>query len=174
MPLPPDRHIVLIGLMAAGKSVVGRELAARHGLAFVDTDQLVENRYGPIPELFACRGESFFRQAEARAVAAALEAPGSSVVSLGGGAVLDSGTQQLLRRSLVVFLDTDLATVLPRISRPSNRPLLAQNPAERWQELARRRGPVYQSLADIILDTRGKSVPAIVNRLTEVLTEGEY
>ena len=167
------RHVVLIGFMAAGKSVVGRGYAARAGLPFVDTDEAVVERYGPIPELFTSRGECFFREVEARSVAAALESPVPSVISLGGGAVLDSGTQQLLADVTVVFLDTDLATVLPRITRAGHRPLLSPDPVRRWQELAAARRPVYESLADITIDTRGLTVPAIIDRLTSVLTKGE-
>ncbi|MDK1359083.1 shikimate kinase [Arthrobacter sp. zg-Y1219] len=166
------RHIVLIGFMAAGKSVVGRELAARRQLKFTDTDQLVTERHGPIPELFSARGECYFREVEARCVAAALAEKPCAVISLGGGAVLDTGTQQLLRRSTVVFLDTDLETVLPRIIRSGHRPMLAGDPVRRWQELAKARRPVYESLADITIDTRGLTVTAIIDRLTTILNEG--
>lgn len=174
MPLPAEQPVVLIGLMAAGKSAVGRELAARHGRPFVDTDQLVVDRYGPIAELFVSRGERFFREVEARAVAEALSAPGGSIVSLGGGAILDPGTRQLLARGpRVVFLDTDLATVLPRITRAGHRPLLAEDPAGRWQALADARRPIYEALAEITIDARGSSVPEIADRITRTLTEGE-
>ena len=167
------RHVVLIGFMAAGKSVVGRGYAARRGLRFIDTDEAVVERYGPISDLFSSRGECFFREVEARTVASALESPVPAVISLGGGAVLDSGTQQLLAGATVVFLDTDLATVLPRITRSGHRPLLSPDPAQRWEELAKVRRPVYESLADITIDTRGLTVPAIIDRLTSVLTKGE-
>ena len=174
MPLPADHHIVLIGLMAAGKSAVGRELAARHGNPFVDTDQLVVDRYGPIADLFLSRGERYFREVEARAVASALAEPGCSIVSLGGGAILDPGTRQLLARGpKVVFLDTDLETVLPRIRRAGHRPLLAEDPAGRWQALADARRPIYEALAEITVDTRGLTVPEIADRITRTLTEGE-
>ncbi|MFJ7749345.1 shikimate kinase [Arthrobacter sp. NPDC097144] len=165
-------HIVLIGFMAAGKSVVGRELAGRHRLKFVDTDQLIVEKHGPIPEIFSARGECGFRELEARSVASALAEKTRSVVSLGGGAVLDTGTQQLLQRTTVVFLDTDLETVRPRILRSGNRPMLAGDPLRRWEELAKARRPVYESLADITIDTRGLTVPAVINRLTTALNEG--
>ena len=165
-------HVVLVGFMAAGKSVVGRELATRHRLKFMDTDQLVIEGHGPIPEIFAARGECGFRELEARSVAAALAEKTPAVISLGGGAVLDTGTQQLLRRVTVVFLDTDLETVKPRIIRSGNRPMLAGDPVRRWEELAKARRPVYESLADITIDTRGLSVPAVIDRLTTVLNEG--
>ena len=168
----PGAHIVLIGFMAAGKSVVGRELAARRRLKFTDTDQLVVQNHGPIPEIFVARGECGFREIEARTVAWALAEKVPGVISLGGGAVLDTGTQQLLRRATVVFLDTDLETVLPRIIRSGHRPMLAGDPARRWEELAKARRPVYESLADITIDTRGLTVPAVIDRLTPLLNEG--
>ncbi|MCQ1950337.1 MULTISPECIES: shikimate kinase [Arthrobacter] len=168
-----DRHLVLMGFMAAGKSVVGRGFAARQGMPFLDTDEAVVARYGPIAGIFSAYGEHYFREVEARTVAAALEARVPTVISLGGGAVLDSGTQQLLSGATVVFLDTDLATVLPRITRAGHRPLLAPDPVRRWQELADIRRPIYESLADITIDTRGLTVPAIIDRLTSVLIKGE-
>lgn len=158
--------------MAAGKSVVGREFASRRSLKFTDTDQLVTERHGPISEIFAARGECYFREVEARSVAGALAERPCGVISLGGGAVLDTGTQQLLRSATVVFLDTDLETVLPRISRSGHRPMLAGDPASRWQELAKARRPVYESLADITIDTRGLTVTAIIDRLATILDEG--
>lgn len=158
--------------MAAGKSVVGRELAARCQLKFTDTDHLVTERHGSIPDLFAARGECYFREVEARSVAAALAEEPGTVISLGGGAVLDTGTQQLLRSATVVFLDTDLETVLPRIIRSGHRPMLAGDPVRRWQELAKARRPIYESLADITIDTRGLTVTAIIDRLTTILNEG--
>ncbi|MCC3265173.1 shikimate kinase [Arthrobacter gengyunqii] len=170
--LKPAAHIVLVGFMAAGKSVVGRELAARNRLKFLDTDQLVADAHGPIPEIFAARGECGFRELEARGVAAALAEKTPAVISLGGGAVLDTGTQQLLRRATVVFLDTDLETVLPRIIRSGHRPMLAGDPVRRWEELAKARRPVYESLADITIDTRGLPVPVVIDRLTTILNEG--
>ncbi|MCC3282723.1 shikimate kinase [Arthrobacter caoxuetaonis] len=172
--MPEQQHLVLIGLMAAGKSVVGRQLAARLRLPYVDTDQLVVAEHGPIPEIFARHDESFFRRAEARAVAGALASPVRSVISLGGGAVLDSGTAKLLAQATVVFLDTDLATVLPRISRTAHRPLLAGDPAARWTALAEVRRPIYESLADIVIDSRGLSVAEVVERITAALAEGEH
>ncbi|MBT1003726.1 shikimate kinase [Paenarthrobacter sp. DKR-5] len=167
----PPRPIVLIGPMAVGKSALGEALARALGVAFVDTDQVVVERHGPIPELFVSRGERFFREEEARAVAQVLETHRGEeiVVSLGGGAVLDSGTQQLLRSCTVVFLEADLATVFERINRSTGRPLLAGNAAERWQHMADMRWPVYQRLADVTLDVRGGGVEDLVRQLRSAL-----
>lgn len=167
----PTRPIVLIGPMAVGKSAIGQELARSLALPFIDTDQLVVQKHGSIAGIFASRGERFFRDAEARTVAELLEPAGRKpfVLSLGGGAVLDSGTQQLLARALVVHLDADLETVRERISRNSGRPLLDDDPLERWRELADVRQPVYRRLAQVTLDVRHGTVDALVRKLIEVL-----
>lgn len=170
----PARPIVLIGPMAVGKSAVGQQLAQHLGSAFVDTDVLVVANHGTIAEIFASRGEHAFRELEARAVAQAIEdAQGSStVISLGGGAVLDSGTQQLLGRCTVVYLECDADTVAERIARSSGRPLLAGDAMGRWHALFATRQPVYERLADLVLDVRTGTVPELAHRLEDAL--GEY
>ncbi|WP_104181751.1 shikimate kinase [Arthrobacter sp. B0490] len=152
-----DRRVVLVGPMAVGKSAVGRMLARRTGTRFVDTDRVIVERHGSIPAIFARGGEGVFRDLEADVVGEALTGDGV-VVSLGGGAVLHPGTRALLADAVVVFLDTDLATVLPRIGADSGRPLLAGRPAERWQELYDARRPVYAAVATFVVDTRGLTV----------------
>ncbi|MHA7207726.1 shikimate kinase [Arthrobacter sp. MDT1-65] len=152
-----NRRVVLVGPMAVGKSAVGRMLARRTGARFVDTDRVIVERHGSIPGIFARGGEQVFRDLEADVVGEALTADGV-VVSLGGGAVLHPGTRSLLADAVVVFLDTDLATVLPRIGADSGRPLLAGRPAERWQELYDARRPVYAAVATSVVDTRGLTV----------------
>jgi len=172
MPLKLQRHLVLIGPMASGKSTLGQHFAAHHGLTFIDTDRRIVAKHGTIPSIFATQGEHGFREIEAREVAAVLSAadePG--VVSLGGGAILDTGTQQLLESCVVVFLDADLETVRPRILRDTGRPLLAGDAVERWQEMSRRRRPTYLKLADHVLVTRGKSQQDLVEELSAMLEE---
>ena len=168
------RPIVLIGPMAVGKSAIGHKLAEHLGVPFVDTDVVIVSSHGTIAEIFAGRGEVAFRELEARAVARAIEeAQGSNaVISLGGGAVLDSGTQQLLGRCTVVYLECDAATVAGRIARNSGRPLLAGDAMGRWRALFATRQPVYERLADLVLDVRSGSVPDLAHRLEDAL--GEY
>ncbi len=167
----PDRPIVMIGPMAVGKSVIGAELARTLGLDFVDTDQQIIARHGAIPRIFAARGEHHFRQLEARAVAEVLDSPKARtvVLSLGGGAVLDTGTQQLLARATVVFLRATVDTVKERIVRNTNRPLLAADPVAAWSRLAAARGPVYARLADVTVDVGKSSVPELVAQLIALL-----
>ena len=152
----PVGPIVLIGPMAVGKSAIGQQLAQHLGWAFVDTDAVVVAQHGTIAEIFASRGEHAFRELEARAVAQAIEDAqrGNAVISLGGGAVLDSGTQQLLGRCTVVYLECDAETVAERIARNSGRPLLAGDAMGRWRTLFATRQPVYERLADVVLDVR--------------------
>lgn len=166
-----DAPVVLVGPMAVGKSAVGRMLAQRTGSRFVDTDRVIVERHGSIPAIFDRDGEEGFRALEAAVVAEAL-VPGA-VVSLGGGAVLHEGTRHRLAAAVVVFLDTDLATVLPRITGDSARPLLAGRPAERWQELYDARRPVYRALADVVIDCRRMSVRRTTDAILQELPPGD-
>ncbi|WP_104165185.1 shikimate kinase [Arthrobacter sp. SX1312] len=162
-----DRPVVLVGPMAVGKSAVGRMLAERISARFIDTDRVIVERHGSIARIFARRGEEAFRAIEADVVRTALTE--DAVVSLGGGAVLHPQTRELLQDTTVVFLDTDLAAVLPRIGADSGRPLLAGRPAERWQELYDERRPVYAALATAVVDTRGLSVRAVTAAVLRAL-----
>jgi shikimate kinase len=157
--------------MAVGKSAIGHRLAQQTGARFVDTDIEVVAQHGSISSIFAGRGETVFRELEARAVAQAVEdaAAGATVISLGGGAVLDSGTQQLLAGCTVVYLECDADTVSERIARNSGRPLLAGDAMERWRALFATRKPVYERLADVVLDVRSGSVPELAARLEDAL-----
>ncbi|TKV26908.1 shikimate kinase [Arthrobacter sp. NamB2] len=154
-----DRNgcVVLVGPMAVGKSAVGRTLAHRTGTRLIDSDRVIVERHGAISTIFAQQGEEAFRTLEAEVVREAL-AEDDVVVSLGGGAVLHPGTRELLERATVVFLDTDIDTIRPRISGDTGRPLLDGGAEERWQELYDERRPLYAALASIVVDTRGLSV----------------
>ncbi|WP_320535701.1 shikimate kinase [Pseudarthrobacter sp. IC2-21] len=171
--VPGNRPIVLIGPMAVGKSAIGHELAKRLGVPFVDTDVQIVDAHGSIASIFAGRGEHSFREIEARTVAAAVEraADTVSVISLGGGAVLDSGTQQILAGCTVVYLECDEATVASRIARNSGRPLLAGDAMARWATLFATRKPVYERLADLVLDVRHGSISELGHRLEVALRE---
>lgn len=165
--------VALIGPMAVGKTAIGQQLAKQLRAPFVDTDALIVESHGSIADIFAGRGEHAFREIEARTVARVIEeAVGTpTVISLGGGAVLDSGTQQLLARCTVVYLECDPETVAERIARNSGRPLLAGDPMSRWMELFTTRRPVYERLADLVFDVRHGSVSELGRRLEEALRE---
>ena len=167
------RPVVLVGPMAVGKSAIGQQLAQQLGVPFVDTDAVVVAAHGSIADIFAGRGEHAFREIEARAVAKAIEAAKQqpAVISLGGGAVLDSGTQQLLGECTVVYLECDASTVADRIARNTGRPLLQGDAMSRWEALFATRRPVYERLADIVLDVRSGSVAEIGLQLEERLRQ---
>lgn len=141
--------------MGAGKSSIGRRLADRFGLAFVDADHEVERQTGvDIPTIFACEGEDGFRARE-RAVLAALLDGAGTVVATGGGAVLDADTRaRLVARGFVVHLHADVTQQLDRLARDHRRPLLAvgDRPAA-LLALAAVRDPLYAAVADLRFET---------------------
>lgn len=170
------RPLVLIGLMATGKSTIGRRIASRYQWKFVDTDAEIVHRHGPIPAIFAEVGEPGFRRIEAEVVADVFgevlaESGGGAVVSLGGGSVLNEGTRRLLQSAFVVFLDADLDTVLPRLAGGKGRPLLSGDAAKTWARLEQERRPLYEALADAVIDTRGASEEVVADRLEAQLRD---
>ncbi|MFP3580356.1 shikimate kinase [Arthrobacter sp. SIMBA_036] len=173
VPGLPEGPVVLVGPMAVGKSAIGQRLADHLGLPFVDTDAVIVAAHGSIADIFAGRGEHAFREIEARAVAKAIESAKvqPAIISLGGGAVLDSGTQQLLGDCTVVYLECDRETVADRIARNTGRPLLRGDALGRWEALFVTRRPVYERLADVVMDVRSGSVAEISLRLEERLRE---
>lgn len=155
---------ILIGPMAAGKTSVGRALAARLDVPFADLDALIVEADGrSIPEIFAADGEGAFRELEAEVLARALrEHPG--VLSLGGGAPLHPASRELLRGAPVIFLDIDESIAARRIAHGTGRPMLeGPDPMSRWRQLATERGPSYRDLAALHIDS-GHGTPARVAR----------
>ncbi|WP_087130259.1 shikimate kinase [Microbacterium esteraromaticum] len=148
--LPPT--LVLIGPMAAGKTSVGRRAARLLEVPFIDTDKRIAAVHGPIPEIFATRGEEHFRELERLAVAEAVGEGG--VISLGGGAVTDAGTRELLAQHPTVFLTVTEDAVSHRI-RGAGRPLLAgeEDPVKRWRTIFEKRRHWYEEVADLTVDT---------------------
>jgi shikimate kinase len=149
------RAIVLIGMMGAGKSTVGRRLAARLGLNFVDADTEIEAAAGmTIPEIFATHGEQYFRDGEVRVIARLLEgAP--CVVATGGGAWMRTDTRERIRaRGVSLWLKADPDVLLRRVKRRSDRPLLqTADPAATIEKLVAERYPVYAE-ADLTMLSR--------------------
>jgi shikimate kinase len=147
------RSIVLVGLMGAGKTSIGRRLAQRLGLPFVDADAEIEAAAGEtIEEIFERRGESVFREGERKVIARLLANP-VHVLATGGGAFMDPGTRALIReRAISIWLRAGLDLLVARVSRRSNRPLLKQDPRATLAQLIERRYPVYAE-ADITVET---------------------
>ncbi len=149
------KSIVLIGMMGAGKSSVGRWLQRRAGLDLFDLDKTVAKRFGlTIPEIFEKFGEEKFREAETEALRAFTpEKP--TIVVTGGGTILRNENVDLLKRlGFIIWLQADEGTLFERASRRGNRPLLrTENPRKRMEELLSERIPLYERAADFRVDT---------------------
>lgn len=166
----PSRTVVLVGLMGAGKSKIGRRLAARLGLPFFDSDPEIEAAAGEsIEEIFANRGERIFREGERRVIARLLAQP-VHVLATGGGAFMDPTTRALIaRRGISLWLRADLDVLVARVMRRSDRPLLKQgDPRMILAELIERRHPVYAE-ADLVVDSGEGSPEATVTRAIAAL-----
>ena len=158
-----DKSIVLVGLMGAGKTSIGRRLAGRLGLPFTDADAEIELAAGKsIPEIFADHGEAYFRDGERRVIARLLQ-EGPRVLATGGGAYMNEETREAIRRhGIAVWLRGDLALLMKRVRKRSNRPLLAnEDPEAVMRRLIDVRYPVY-ALADVVVDSRDVPHDAMV------------
>jgi len=156
--------------MAAGKTVVGRRLARSLSWSFVDLDAVIENSEGrPVREIFARRGEGYFREREKAALGQVLEGSGQ-VIALGGGAVVDPDNLRLLReRSLLIWLRVSPGTVLSRVGQTEDRPLL-QGPdrLKRIEQLSAQREGIYAE-AHVAVDTDELTEDEVVQRIQEQL-----
>jgi shikimate kinase len=151
----PFESIVLIGMMGAGKSSVGRCLQQRTGLALLDTDEIVASKFGmSIPEIFAKHGENKFREAETKALRA-LAMPKQTIIVTGGGIVLRQENVEILRRmGVIVWLDGNEDTLFARASRERNRPLLqTKKPRKAFSQIFDARRSLYADIADVRVDT---------------------
>ncbi|MGV3768864.1 MAG: shikimate kinase [Sphingobium phenoxybenzoativorans] len=167
---PLDRPIVLVGMMGVGKSTVGRRLAVRLGLAFVDADEEIEKAAGmTITEMFERYGEAHFRDGERRVIARLIEgAP--KVIATGGGAFMQADTRALiLAEALAVWLDADIDILVDRVSRREGRPLLKGKDARTvLSDLAAVRNPVY-ALAPIHIRSIAAPHEAAVEKIMKAL-----
>lgn len=177
-PVPAaERSIVLVGLMGAGKTTVGRRLARRLDLAFVDADAEIEEAAGEtIPEIFERRGEAAFRAGEQRVIARLLSGP-PQVLATGGGAYMDPVTRaNIAARGISIWLKADLDILMKRVGKRGDRPLLQNGDARAtMQRLMEERYPVYAE-ADITIESlegpHDTIVETIVERLKEFRTAG--
>jgi len=166
-------NVFLVGPMGSGKSAVGRQLAARLGLGFLDSDVEIEAATGvDIPYIFEREGEAGFRLREREAIDALTARP-RVVVATGGGAVLDPDTRARLRsRGCVVYLRTSVNQQLARTRRSGHRPLLRNpDPLGSLQRLMQVRAPLYEETADLVVDTDGRKVSAVVDDIVRRLAE---
>jgi shikimate kinase len=172
--LQPSRSIVLVGLMGAGKTKIGRRLAVRLNLPFFDSDEEIEAAAGEtIDEIFANRGEAVFRDGERRVIARLLQGP-VHVLSTGGGSFMDPATRRIIAaRGVSVWLRAELDVLFTRVSRRSNRPLLKRpDPRGVLAELIERRHPIYAE-ADITVDSGEGPPDATASRAIAALANCE-
>ncbi|MCR5856537.1 shikimate kinase [Mesorhizobium sp. J428] len=165
------RSVVFVGLMGAGKTAIGRKLAQALGLAFVDSDHEIETvSRMTIPELFERYGEPEFRALEERVVGRLVK-DGPQVVSTGGGAFMNAHTREAIARDgISIWLKADLDTLMTRVAKKPNRPLLkASDPRAVMEKLMAERYPVY-GLADITVTTRDVRREEIMAEVLEALS----
>jgi shikimate kinase len=168
-----SRNLILVGMMGAGKSTVGRLLARRLKRPFYDSDQEIERRCGVgIPVIFDIEGESGFRAREAQVIAE-LAALQGIVLATGGGVVLEEESRRRLAASgTVVYLHAPPAELWARVRHDRNRPLLATpDPLQKLGQLYAQRDPLYREIADLVLETGVQSAQALGKQLLARLEE---
>lgn len=165
--MPP---IILIGPPGAGKSSVGRALAKKLSLNFLDSDKVVEEKSGKsIPEIFITDGEPAFREMERAAVIDLIENQ-DGVIALGGGSVMDlEVSKRLLPMANVVFLDVSISNAAPRVGFNRDRPLLLGNPRQQWIALMEKRRSTYEALAKARVSTDNKKPVEVVEEIVKEL-----
>jgi shikimate kinase len=153
----PDRPVVFVGLMAAGKSSMGKRVAAALGVPFVDADREIEARTGrTVPEIFAADGETAFRVIEEQVIAELVADPEVRVIATGGGAVLSPATRRRLHDSAtVVWLRAAPGILASRVKPDGSRPLLVDDPRGTLERLTVERGPLYAEVAHHVIDVDG-------------------
>ncbi|MCB1514060.1 MAG: shikimate kinase [Hyphomicrobiaceae bacterium] len=165
-----DRSLVLIGLMGCGKSAIGRRLASRLSLPFVDADEEIEKVAGmSISDIFAEYGETHFRDREAKVIARLL-GDGPQVLATGGGAFMNADTRcAITRQGVSVWLKAELPVLMRRVSKRTTRPLLqTDDPEAVMRRLMAERYPVY-SAADVVVESRDVPHEVIVNEIIDAL-----
>jgi len=164
------QSVILIGPPGSGKSTIGKALSRKTGQSFTDTDDVIEERTGMnISQIFADKGDPWFRELEAEVLQSEL-AKLDGILSLGGGAPLSDKAQSLLNSIPIakVYLDVSLATAAPRVGFNRDRPLLLNNPRGAWQELMEKRRPIYEALATHIVKVDERAPKDIVDEIVRL------
>ena len=162
--------IILIGPPGAGKTSVGKALAKKLSLNFLDSDKVVEEKSGKsIPQIFITDGEPAFREMERAAVIDLIENQ-DGVIALGGGSVMDlEVSKRLLPMANVVFLDVSISNAAPRVGFNRDRPLLLGNPRQQWIALMEKRRSTYEALAKARVSTDNKKPVEVVEEILKEL-----
>lgn len=167
------KNIFLIGLMGAGKTTIGRQLADELSLEFFDSDHEIEKRTGvTIPHIFDVEGEEGFRTRETR-ILDELTQKNDILLATGGGAILKPENRQFFHsRGITIYLYSDIDTLFTRTSKDKNRPLLqTEDPRAKLEELFKVRDPLYRETADIIIDTNKDSIRLTVREIIKRLED---
>lgn len=172
------KHVFLTGFMGSGKSTVGKQLARKLNLAYIDTDEQIESAVGEeISEIFATKGEEWFRKIEEETVASILQNTGQNIISLGGGTLLSSLTvSNILKNGQLIYIKSDPVEIWKRIRHSTRRPLLRhegedwsrERYLERMKILMKEREMGYLQ-AHLVIDRDGKEVDEIVEEILEKL-----
>jgi shikimate kinase len=160
-------NLFLVGLMGAGKTTIGRQLARLTGKTFYDSDHEIEARTGVrIPVIFEIEGEAGFRVRESEMIAELATLP-NIVLATGGGAVLNPNNRQVLaNHGTVIYLRAGIDDILARTQHDKNRPLLQiANPRAKLEALFAQRDPLYREVADVVIDTSRQNINTLVHRL---------
>jgi shikimate kinase len=167
-------HVFIIGMMGCGKTTVGRLLAERLGWRHLDSDeQVARDTRKTVPQMFAELGEPAFRAAEARALAASAVADTPTVVSVAGGAVVDPDNRRVLQRGgMIVWLRAEVETLARRVGVGAGRPLLGEDPAAAIRRLYAERRPVYEHLAQVVVDVDHLEPVTVADRVLASLPSG--
>lgn len=161
--------IVLVGVPGAGKSTVGHLLAEKLNLKFLDTDLVIEQQAGKsISDIFVQDGESVFRELEKQVVAHAISND-DCVVSVGGGALMDAGTRELVKKQECVWLQAGLSQAVDRVGMNKNRPLLLGNVRGQLADLMAAREPLYIECAKHVVDTNNRTPDQVVEQIIETV-----
>jgi len=169
----PVPRILLVGMMGAGKTTVGRGLAQRFGWPYLDSDEEVRRRSGKtVPQIFAEDGEAAFRVQEAAVLAEACNSDHPVIVSVAGGAVLDPENRKLITSSgLVVWLRASLTTLTHRVGDGRTRPLLGDDPAAALRRLYPERAALYGQVASVVIDVDDQPTDRVVELVARAVGE---
>ena len=162
-----NKPVVLVGPMGVGKTTVGKKLAKRLELPFIDTDAVITKNHGDISAIFADHGEPAFREIESDVLVSLLNEP--AVISTGGGAVLHEKSREALSLATVVYLSTDGKHIASRL-KGGNRPLI-KNGISDWRQIYNSRKPLYEQVADLTVDTSNSNLLQTIDAILEGLNK---